>query len=248
MKLGFRAQYEPKRLTITYDYETLKDSIAAADLARHRALRRKLSDRLGYAVGGAPPVPKGGANWTILALLTAAVLLTLVAVLAFVRRFAAPAVLVADPAQSGFRGWLAFAGFLVLVLPLRFALRIYEFPYVWSLSDWVSRTTPGGDDYHPLWTPYLLAGILGNTALLCVAIALVFLFFTKRAAFPLGVVAFLCLHAAVLLATLGLGPSLPGIDQGAIDAVAAAAGDLLPLAALVPYLFNSDRARSTFVR
>ncbi len=248
MKLVYRAQYIPKRLTVSYDYQTLQDSIPAADLERHRTLRRRLSDRLGYALGGAPPAPKGGINWTIIALLTTTVILSLVALLSFVRKQAAPLLLVADPAQSGVQGWLILVGFLTLVLPLRLALRILEFPHVWSLSDWVARTTPGRDEYHPLWTPYLLAGVLGNTALLCAAITLVFLFVTRRAAFPAAVAAFLGMHALVLLATSSLGPSLPGADIGVVDAVAAAAGELLPLTALVPYLFNSDRARSTFVR
>ena len=248
MKLVFQAQYTPNRLSVSYEYETLKDTIPAADIEAHRVLRRELGDRLGYAVGGPPPAPKGGANWTIIALLTTTVMLAVVAIVMFVRSFATPLQLIADPAQSGFGGWLILVGFVVLTLPVRFALRIHEFPYVWSLSDWVSRTTPGGDDFHPLWTPYLIAGVLGNAALLCAALALAILFVRRNAAFPAALVAFLGLNALVLLATGWLAPSLPGIDLVAFDAVAAAAGDLLIPSALVPYLFNSDRARSTFVR
>jgi hypothetical protein len=90
--------------------------------------------------------------------------------------------------------------------------------------------------------------ILGNAALLCAALVLLFLFFARRATFPRAVVGFLGLQAAVVLVTASLARWLPGPPRSAFDAVLSASFALAPLAAFVPYLLLSDRARSTFVR
>jgi hypothetical protein len=52
----------------------------------------------------------------------------------------------------------------------------------------------------------------------------------------------------VLLVVTSLARWLPGPPPSAFDAVGLAFFALAPLAAFVPYLFLSDRARSTFVR
>ncbi len=51
-----------------------------------------------------------------------------------------------------------------------------------------------------------------------------------------------------LLASAQLARFLPEMSQSAFDFLLATAWAIGPLAAFVPYLFLSDRARSTFVR
>jgi Domain of Unknown Function with PDB structure (DUF3857)/Protein of unknown function (DUF2569)/Transglutaminase-like superfamily len=249
VRFRFKSTYQPRRLKLEYDYETLRDGVPAAEIEAHRRLLAGIHDRLGYKVTYPSPRADAGVNWPAVLALSGFVPFALVASTGFLRRRVPRArERIRDPALAGLRGWLLLLGAFLLFLPLRFALDLHSSRAVWSLQDWLSRTTPGRDDYHPLWAPYLLGGLLGNAALLCAALVLLFLFFTRRANFPRVLIAFLGLRAVMILVIAGFARWLPGPPESAVDAVFGAFFALVPLAAFVPYLFLSDRPRSTFVR
>jgi hypothetical protein len=249
VRFRFKTDYKDRRLKLEYDYETLRDGVPAADIGTHRVLLEKIHDRLGYHV--ARPLPRADAfvNWPAVLALSCFVPLALAASLGIVRQRAPRGrVRVRDTAKAGLRGWLLVLGLLLVFLPIRFALDLRASREVWSLHDWLARTTPGRDGYHALWAPYLLADLIGNAALLCGALLLLFLFFARRATLARVLVGFLSLRALVLLVVTSLARWLPGPPPSAFDAVGLAFFALAPLSAFVPYLFLSDRARSTFVR
>ena len=248
MRLEFRVSSAPKRFIATYDYETLRDGVPADKIAVHRRIRERLLDRLGYALGGSATSKGGELNWSAVILIGALSPIALSASIWMLRKRSLNVRAPLDPASSGLRGRLIVVGLLLILVLLRHGYALYDSRSVWSLEDWLARTSPDQDGYHAWWAPYLFVELLGNSLSLCFALVLISLFLARRRTFPRVLIWFLVFEGVYLLASAQLARFLPEMSQSAFDFLLATAWAIGPLAAFVPYLFLSDRARSTFVR
>ena len=144
------------------------------------------------------------------------------------------------------------SGLLILVglgLVFRPVLILYGASYLLTFLDqgkWNALTVQGADNYHPLWAPMLLAETLGVLVSLVLAMALLPLFFRRKATFPKAFL--IVISVALATEAIGLGGLL--LIQGMADQskeIAEFFRNVLVSLAWMAYLFKSDRVRETFV-
>jgi hypothetical protein len=114
---------------------------------------------------------------------------------------------------------------------------------------WQVVTTPGSPAYHPLFGPLIVGEMVANAALLAWALVLLYLFFTKRRAFPRAMIAFLIVRVVIQMADILVASSIP-VAAGSIGprVYGSLAGNLLVVFVWVPYFLKSRRVAATFVR
>ena len=248
MQLDFEVSSANRRVVVSYDYQTLRDGIPASQLASHRLVRGRLLDRLGYAFGGSTGLLSGGLNWSAVILMGVLAPIAVAASVWLLRKRSINVRTPLDPASAGIAGRLIGVALLLVFGLLRHAYGLYETRWAWWLDQWLMRTSPDQDGYHPWWAPYLFIELLGNSLSLCFVLILLILFFAKRRTFPRILVWYLVFQGGYLLISAILARFLPEMTQNAFSFLLATAWVIGPLSAFVPYLFLSDRARSTFVR
>lgn len=149
----------------------------------------------------------------------------------------------------------AIGGLLILVAlgvifaPLRnlhFVATTY--PPIFKDGTWEALTNEASQAYSPLWQPLLLGEILVNIVLLSASFYLIYLFFTKKSAFPKWYAAIAVFSAVFILldaymVTLVL-PNLPMFDH---ETTTEFARSLFSCLVWSPYLFLSKRSKETFL-
>lgn len=151
---------------------------------------------------------------------------------------------------EGLRGWLILVGIGIVISPLRIGFLLWEtFMPIFSEGIWEVLTTPGYEAYSPLWAPILLSEIVINTGLVFIAVYLIYLFFSKRRAFPkwyIGVVVFSLIFILIDASAIKLVmPKEPIFDQ---DTIKELARSLVACLIWVPYMLVSKRVKATFVK
>ena len=78
-------------------------------------------------------------------------------------------------------GWLILFAIGIVLYPVGILISLFTelFPAFFH-ENWSVLTTPGSQGYHPLWTPMLLAELIGNIFFFFFSICLVVLFFQRR--------------------------------------------------------------------
>ena len=150
---------------------------------------------------------------------------------------------------SGIGGWLLFVAVGVCLTPLRLAAEILHGLRPLEPATWHAVTTPGTRAYHPLFGPLIVGELVVNAALLIWAVMLVYLFFTRRRAFPVAMIIFVIARVAAQATDAGLAMMIPAAAarMGPATWGTLAAGVLVALI-WVPYLIKSRRVEATFVR
>lgn len=149
-------------------------------------------------------------------------------------------------APRGLGGWLVLLGVGIMTWPLHLLAAVVESVTTLTGDAWQLVTTPGTNAYHPLWAPFLVAGLVVNIVLFVGSVGLVFLFFSKKRMFP---------WAAIVLMIVGLVVVAADISTVRVIAPDAARGDLLgqyvlalPASAIwMMYLVRSSRVKATFI-
>ena len=150
---------------------------------------------------------------------------------------------------SGIGGWLYLVALGLCLAPLRLTAEIVKGLRPLEPAAWPAVTTPGTPAYHPLLGPLLMGELIVNAALLIWAVALLYLFFAKRRAFPAAMIAFLIARLVVHVADLGAGLMVPMVAARIGPAAwGGLAGGALVVLLWVPYLLKSRRVEATFVR
>lgn len=65
------------------------------------------------------------------------------------------------------KGWLILLAVVVLLGPVGWAWYLSGWGYLFDAARWERLTTPGGEDYHVLWAPFLMAAHAAIAALCC---------------------------------------------------------------------------------
>jgi len=150
---------------------------------------------------------------------------------------------------SGIGGWLILVAIGLCLTPLRIGAEVIQGVRSLEPVAWRVVTTPGSPAYHPLFGPLIVGEMVANAALLVWAFVLLYLFFTKRRAFPRAMIAFLIVRVAIQMADIFVARSIP-IAAASIGprVYGSLAGNLLVVLVWVPYFLKSRRVAATFVR
>jgi hypothetical protein len=122
-------------------------------------------------------------------------------------------------------------------------LQIFARPGIWA-----RLTTPGYVSYHPLWGPFIIYELAGQSFLLVFACVLLWLMFEQRRSFPIAMVAFLINLLVFPLGDAALGGLIPAIrvHQNALI-FAPLLRNAIYAAIWLPYMLSSARVKATFV-
>jgi Protein of unknown function (DUF2569) len=152
-------------------------------------------------------------------------------------------------APSEIGGWLILIAIGLCLTPIRIGAEIVQGVRSLQPLAWRAVTTPGSPAYHPLFGPLIIGEMVANVVLLVWALVLLYLFFTKRRAFPRAMIAFLIVRVAIQMADIFVASSIP-VAAGSIGprVYGSLAGNLLVVLVWVPYFLKSRRVAVTFVR
>ena len=150
--------------------------------------------------------------------------------------------------QGGIGGWLILIAIGLCLTPIRIGAEIVQGVRSLQPLAWRAVTTPGSPAYHPLFGPLFIGEMVANVVLLVWALVLLYLFFTKRRAFPRAMIAFLIVRVAIQMADIFVASSIPVAAASIGPRVyGALAGNLLVVLVWVPYFLKSRRVAATFV-
>jgi hypothetical protein len=154
-----------------------------------------------------------------------------------------------EVAPSGIGGWLYLVALGLCLTPLRLGAEIVRGLRPLHPTTWHAVTTPGQPAYHPLFGPLIVGELVTNVLLLIWAVALLYLFFTKRRSFPGTMIAFLIARLGVQAADLFVARLIPAAAAAVGAGVyGALGGSALVVLVWVPYFLKSRRVAATFVR
>jgi hypothetical protein len=137
----------------------------------------------------------------------------------------------------------------VCLTPIRIAAEIVRGIRPLEPATWHAVTTPGTRAYHPLFGPLIVGELVVNAVLLIWAGVLVYLFFTRRRAFPVVMIAFMIARVVVQVADAGAALMIPAAAARMGPATyGGIASGVLVAVIWVPYLIKSRRVELTFVR
>ncbi len=151
---------------------------------------------------------------------------------------------------EGLGGWLILVGFGVILSPLVIIAQLLQaYSGIVTTGNWEAITTPGSAVYHPFFGPLLIAEIVFTVGMLLVRLALIFLFFAKKRAFPkwfIGITLFGLLYSVVdVLAFKAIWPSTELLNWTTVGQFVRSAATAL---IWVAYMLRSKRVKATFVK
>jgi Protein of unknown function (DUF2569) len=154
------------------------------------------------------------------------------------------------PGPQGLGGWLVLVCIGLVVSAVRLVFQLYNI-YVPIFGDgaWGLLTTPGLDNYHPLWAPILILEIVWNVSALLVGLYLLMLFFKRASRFRPIYVALLIVTPIVIVLDAWLVtkvlPEEPMFDPDTTKELGRA---VVGLFIWVPYMLVSKRVKNTFLQ
>ncbi|HUO64609.1 MAG TPA: DUF2569 domain-containing protein [Terriglobales bacterium] len=152
-------------------------------------------------------------------------------------------------ASSGIGGWLYLVAIGLCLTPIRLLVEIIRGLRPLNPPTWHAVTTPGMPAYHPFFGPLIVGELVTNATLLVWTVVLLYLFFTKRRAFPGAMIAFLVVRLLVQFADMLVARMIPAAAASVGPAVyGALAGGVLVVLIWVPYFQKSRRVATTFIR
>jgi transglutaminase-like putative cysteine protease len=252
MQFRYQSTCAKRTLTLDYEYQTLVDTVSAVEFPRHMQTMDRVRERLSFRLRRplVPGGPSGRTNWTVLSVLAVLGLFgALGAVLVCRYHPGAPeSPRVRAPSLQGIRGWLLlFAVYLVAGI-VQQGLAAWAHRGDYSLRSWIEHTTPSADGYLPAWAPLLLATLVVWLAALAGGASMLVLLLRRRRTLLAFYAAFVALQAALFIGVALLASHVPDRRQTTTEVVTYAFLLLAPASIWIPYLFLSDRARSTLVR
>ena len=151
---------------------------------------------------------------------------------------------------EGIGGWLLLVAVGIIFSPLRIIFQLFPlYSDIFTDGYWEILTTPGTDAYHVMWAPILLVEMGTNLVLIFVWLFIIFLFFSKKRAFPkwyIGIVLFTLLFLVFDAFAIKLVlPNEPTFDSETVKEISRT---LISCVIWIPYMLISKRVKATFVK
>ncbi|MGH8046831.1 MAG: DUF3857 domain-containing protein, partial [Chthoniobacterales bacterium] len=204
------SRLEGRLLKVTYEYESLADSVAQERLPEYLENLRRARENLGYPLmvskllveGGTIAKPALVMNWALLfAVIFYVVIAAAGAVFYFhwrpdwrMRRI--------HMEYIGLSGWLILVGIGTIIRPIYLLFDLKWFLPYFDINVWNAMAVPGQAYYDPLWVPVIFGELFVYITVLIFSILLIVLFFKKRRTFPLLFIILLATVAVFSLADL----------------------------------------------
>jgi len=162
---------------------------------------------------------------------------------------AAPAALPSTPLFSttedieGISGWLALVAFGLVVSPfvMLYTILTVNLPFLYGSKYQVFLAG------HPAFEALAVFEVFTNIIFIASVLALAFLFFTKRKAFPTFMITYLATQCCIILFdTLAVHTLVPSVDLS--SSYTSVARSLIGTLVWIPYFVVSRRVKATFVR
>jgi transglutaminase-like putative cysteine protease len=259
-ELTGRRNLNGNRLVMEYEYRTLTNCVAKADVPAYIESLREMENKLGYSLTwGNPDLSPGErhVNWTALSLAMVYSVLLIVGAVSLYRaqlRPISPPILdsewgAAVSHLNGLRGWLILVAIGLVTNPFFLSFTLTKLSSVYSVESWHALTDPAGASYHALWAPVLLFELLANLTLLVSSFLLLILFFQRRRIFPILFIAFMVTTTAIATIDHFAAQRIPRVAQstdhrGASDVARRYIACLI----WIPYMLVSRRVKATFVK
>lgn len=159
-------------------------------------------------------------------------------------------ILVSEKKIEGLGGWLILVAIGVIISPVKVFFEVFPaYLDIFNDGSWEIFTTPGTDAYHIMWAPILLGEMSINLALVFVWLFIIFLFFSKKAAFPkwyistlLFTLIFMIVDAFAIKLVL---PNETVFDPQTVTQIIRTSVSCL---IWIPYMMVSKRVSATFIR
>lgn len=154
-----------------------------------------------------------------------------------------------EPAES-IGGWLILLAIGLVLAPIGLGVVIFTIHVpIYMDGTWEALTTPGAENYHPLWASYLIFELLVNVALMVGYLGLAIIFFRRSRFFPRAYIAISLISFAMLFLDGWFG-SFIITDEPMFSAemLKNIVRSLISMLIWCPYLLVSERSRRTFVR
>ena len=150
---------------------------------------------------------------------------------------------------KGLGGWLILVGLGIIISPIKMGAFIFPiYSEMFTNGSWEALTTPGTEVYDPFWAPILIGEILINVGLIIASVFMIFLFFTKKKAFPKYYIGLMIFSLAFILADAMsikiVLPNEPAFDPETMNELFR---QLTAVLIWVPYMFISKRVKATFI-
>jgi len=154
-----------------------------------------------------------------------------------------------SPPPVGIGGWLILVAVGLCLTPIRIGAEILASLRPLTGALWHAVTTPGTRAYHPLFGPWIVGQLVVNSVLLLWSLALLYLFFAKKRAYPRLMIAFLIVRALVQIADISVALRIPLVANSLqLSSFGGVATAIVVAAIWVPYFVRSRRVQATFVR
>lgn len=244
-------------LTLRYSYKNLTPSIPAADYPEYAKKVEAANDTLGYsitytdgkknrAIADANPTPSSPYMATYLSVILAAILALLTAAW-LVTRKCVPPLPPTNPELDGLSGWLILPALGIIATPFIYIAGLAEQADAFD-SAWItSFTSQTSDSYIPGFEPLILAEVAVNVFCLIISVAMIYLFFKKRAIMKPTFIVFAIVSVLIIVVDASITDHL--LVKAGYDAVGEYA-DVIPGIFKVViwglYFAVSERVRATF--
>ena len=154
-----------------------------------------------------------------------------------------------SPVPKGLGGWLTvfILGLAFTVLRINYLLFTTYLP-IFRDGTWQALTTPGSDNYHAYWAPLLSFEIVGNIAVIGLAVLTLVFMLQKRKLAPRLAIACLATSMLVVLVDYIAADLIPVVaEQDNQDAMRELIRSAFGAMVWIPYFLVSKRVKATFV-
>ncbi len=244
-----KASQSGNTLRLRYEYETLRDHVAPAEVADYRKSIDQVISSLGWTFTESAPGPSNK-EWqpNILMFMVWFAALAfgagVVVLMILFRKSPPPLVFPEDLPYQGLGGWLVLVQLGLWVRPISYTINLTNLIPFLDQTQWDSLTAVGQAAYHPAWAGGLAFETSASLFLLVLHLAAIVFFYQRRWIAPRLLIGLLAANAAFLIIDQALTQNLPGIDPSPRTAV----NSLIATLIWIPYLLMSRRVRATFTR
>lgn len=153
-------------------------------------------------------------------------------------------------APKAIGGWLKLLGLLMIISPIKSLYLLYvTFVPLFTDGAWEALTSIDSEQYLPIWGPLLVGEMVFNSAITISIFYVAYLFFYKKASFPIWYVSIAAFSIVFIIADdYVFSTFLSGMPMFGKETVTEISKSLVPLLILTPYLFISKRSKATFTQ